>query len=126
VIPKGTTHEFWKSVHAGAVKASQETGCEIIWKGPLKKVIVRARLRRLRISSAARCRGFAWPRWMIRRLVSPVKNAKGSGMPVVVFDSGLRSEDYVSLSPRTISKAASSPASTWRRSWDRTARRGMW
>ena len=24
VIPKGTTHEFWKSIHAGAVKAQQE------------------------------------------------------------------------------------------------------
>ena len=24
VIPKGTTHEFWKSIHAGAVKAEQE------------------------------------------------------------------------------------------------------
>ena len=24
VIPKGTTHEFWKSIHAGAVKAERE------------------------------------------------------------------------------------------------------
>ncbi len=24
VIPKGTTHVFWKSIHAGAVKAEQE------------------------------------------------------------------------------------------------------
>ena len=23
VIPKGTTHEFWKSIHAGAIKAKQ-------------------------------------------------------------------------------------------------------
>ena len=35
VIPKGTTHEFWKSVHAGAETAAQELGVEIIWKGPL-------------------------------------------------------------------------------------------
>ncbi len=26
VIPKGTTHEFWKSVHAGAAKAAKELG----------------------------------------------------------------------------------------------------
>jgi len=26
VIPKGTTHVFWKSIHAGAVKAEQATG----------------------------------------------------------------------------------------------------
>jgi len=42
VIPKGTTHEFWKSIHAGAVKAMQELNdsgleVEIIWKGPLKE-----------------------------------------------------------------------------------------
>src|SRR5579862_6234220 len=37
VIPKGTTHEFWKSVHAGAVQASRELGVDIIWKGPLRE-----------------------------------------------------------------------------------------
>ena len=42
VIPKGTTHEFWKSIHAGAVKAERELNgkgikTEIIWKGPLKE-----------------------------------------------------------------------------------------
>ena len=37
VIPKGTTHEFWKSIHAGAVKAQRELDIEIIWKGPLKE-----------------------------------------------------------------------------------------
>jgi hypothetical protein len=36
VIPKGTTHEFWKSIHAGAEKAARESGATIIWKGPLK------------------------------------------------------------------------------------------
>ena len=30
VIPKGTTHEFWKSIHAGAVKAQRELDIEII------------------------------------------------------------------------------------------------
>ncbi len=37
VIPKGTTHEFWKTVHAGAEKAGQELNVEILWKGPLKE-----------------------------------------------------------------------------------------
>ena len=37
VIPKGTTHVFWKSVHAGALKAAKrELGnVEIQWKGAL-------------------------------------------------------------------------------------------
>ena len=42
VIPKGTTHEFWKSIHAGSNKAAQElaaqgTQIEVIWKGPLRE-----------------------------------------------------------------------------------------
>src|SRR5436189_3858380 len=42
VIPKGTTHEFWKSIHAGSNKAAQEltsqgTDVEVIWKGPLRE-----------------------------------------------------------------------------------------
>ncbi|MFZ9683323.1 MAG: sugar ABC transporter substrate-binding protein, partial [Cephaloticoccus sp.] len=42
VVPKGTTHEFWKSIHAGAIKASRELKAEgieteIIRKGPLRE-----------------------------------------------------------------------------------------
>src|SRR5437762_7520486 len=42
VIPKGTSHEFWKSIHAGAIKASRELSTqgndvEVIWKGPLRE-----------------------------------------------------------------------------------------
>src|SRR5262245_7459691 len=42
VIPKGTTHEFWKSINAGAVKAQRELSekgikADVIWKGPLRE-----------------------------------------------------------------------------------------
>ena len=37
VIPKGTTQEFWKGVHAGALKASKELGVDILWQGPLRE-----------------------------------------------------------------------------------------
>src|SRR2546429_2640330 len=42
VIPKGTTHEFWKAIHAGAMKAGEEikgkgVNVEIIWKGPFRE-----------------------------------------------------------------------------------------
>jgi ribose transport system substrate-binding protein len=34
VIPKGSTHDFWKSVHAGANAAGKEFGYEIYWNAP--------------------------------------------------------------------------------------------
>src|SRR6266700_5961980 len=42
VVPKGTTHEFWKSINAGAVKAQRElaeqgTKVDVIWKGPFRE-----------------------------------------------------------------------------------------
>src|SRR5689334_14114970 len=37
VVPKGSTHEHWKSVHAGAEQAGAELGVQIMWKGPLKE-----------------------------------------------------------------------------------------
>ena len=37
VIPKGTTHNFWKSIESGARKAGKELGVDIIWKGPMKE-----------------------------------------------------------------------------------------
>src|SRR6185503_20937190 len=42
VIPKGTTHEFWKSIHAGALRAAREltdqgTRVALTWKGPLRE-----------------------------------------------------------------------------------------
>ena len=38
VIPKGSTHEYWKSLHEGANKAADELrNVEILWKGPIKE-----------------------------------------------------------------------------------------
>ena len=37
VIPKGTTHVFWKAVEAGARKGAAASGLELVWKGPLQE-----------------------------------------------------------------------------------------
>src|SRR4051812_12922434 len=38
VIPKGTTHDHWKAVRAGALQAAEEFGdTEILWDGPSKE-----------------------------------------------------------------------------------------
>src|SRR5215475_7180728 len=34
MIPKGTTHVFWQTVHAGGIKAAREAGYEILWNAP--------------------------------------------------------------------------------------------
>ena len=37
VIPKGTSHVFWQSIHAGAIKAARELDVDIVWRGPLRE-----------------------------------------------------------------------------------------
>src|SRR2546421_3606446 len=102
VIPKGTTHEFWKSIHAGAVKAERELNekgikTEIIWKGPLKEDDRDQQIQVVENFMSRRVSGIVLAPLDSQALVKPVENAIQAGVPVVIFDSGLKSEPYVSF-----------------------------
>jgi ribose transport system substrate-binding protein len=97
VIPKGTTHEFWKSVHAGAVKASKELDVDIVWKGPLKEDDLKAQIDVVNTFVAQGVSGIALAPLNENALRAPVKAAVGAKIPVVVFDSDLQGDDHVSF-----------------------------
>jgi ribose transport system substrate-binding protein len=102
VIPKGTTHEFWKSINAGAVKAQREltgkgTKVEIIWKGPLREDDRDQQIQVVENFMARRVSGIVLAPLDSQALVRPVANAAQAGVPVVIIDSGLKSEKYVSF-----------------------------
>lgn len=97
VIPKGTTHEFWKSVHAGAVKASQDAGVDIVWKGPLKEDDLKSQIDLVQSFVAQGVSGIVLAPLSDTALRGPVKAAKGAKIPVVVFDSDLQGEDHASF-----------------------------
>ena len=101
VIPKGTTHEYWNSVKAGAEKAAEELGIEIVWKGPLKE---NDRAGQIEIVQQFRTSedidGIVIAPLDANALVKPIRYATNSDKPVVIIDSGLNAkagEDYVSL-----------------------------
>ncbi len=97
VIPKGTTHEFWKSVHAGAVKASRELDVDILWKGPLKEDDLKGQVDVVEGMIAQGVAGIVLAPLNDKALVNPVKAAVAAKIPVVVFDSDLAGKDYVSF-----------------------------
>jgi len=97
VIPKGTTHEFWKSIHAGAVKAERELGVKTIWKGPLKEDDREAQIEVVENMISLGVDGIVLAPLDDTALRTPVKNAVRMGIPVVIIDSGLKSEDQVSF-----------------------------
>jgi ribose transport system substrate-binding protein len=102
VIPKGTSHEFWKSIHAGAVQASQELAAqgdtvEIIWKGPLREDDREQQVQVVEGFLSQKVQGIVLAPLDSRALVRPVEEAKQAGVPVVIIDSGLESEAFVSF-----------------------------
>ena len=89
VIPKGTTHEFWKSIHAGAIKASRELGVEIVWKGPQKEDDREAQVTVVEDFIARRVDGIVLAPLDDRALVRPVREAVGRKIPVVIMAARL-------------------------------------
>jgi ribose transport system substrate-binding protein len=102
VIPKGTTHEFWKSIHAGSIKAANEltgqgTLVEVIWKGPLREDDREQQIQVVEGFAAQGVSGIVLAPLDNRALVRPVSDAGRAGVPTVIIDSGLESEDFVSF-----------------------------
>jgi ribose transport system substrate-binding protein len=89
VIPKGTTHEFWKSVHAGAIKASRELDVDIVWKGPLKEDDLKSQIDLVQSFTAQRVAGITLAPLNDKALIASVDAADRAGIPVVIFDSAL-------------------------------------
>ncbi len=102
VIPKGTTHEFWKAINAGAVKAQRElsvngTKVEVIWKGPLREDDRDQQIQVVENFMARHVSAIVLAPLDSQALVRPVNNAIAAGVPVVVIDSDLKSDKYVSF-----------------------------
>ncbi|MCX8161227.1 MAG: substrate-binding domain-containing protein [Candidatus Saccharicenans sp.] len=97
VIPKGTTHEFWKAVHAGAVKAGQELGVEIFWKGPQKEDDRAQQITVVEDFISRRVDGIVLAPLDDRALMRPVDEAMRDGIPVVIMDSNLQGDNYISF-----------------------------
>lgn len=90
VIPKGTGHMFWKSVHAGALKAAKELGdVEIIWKGPQKEQDTGLQIEVVKNFITKRVDGICLAPNQATGLVDVVLEANEENIPVVIFDSGL-------------------------------------
>ncbi len=97
VIPKGTTHEFWKAIHAGAERAARELGVEIIWKGPQKEDDRAQQITVVEDVISRGVDGIVLAPLDDRALVRPVQDAMRDKIPVVIIDSGLQGKDYVSF-----------------------------
>jgi len=100
VIPKGTTHTFWKSIEAGAREAGQELGVEIIWKGPLKEDDRAQQIALVQQFVSSGVSAIVLAPLDDIALRGPVKSAMDRKIPVVIIDSALKADagkDFVSF-----------------------------
>jgi ribose transport system substrate-binding protein len=100
MIPKGTTHVFWKSVEAGARAAAKDLDVDLVWKGPLKENDRAQQIAIVEQFVTEGVSGIALAPLDDTALRRPVAMAMQRKIPVVIFDSALQGEagtDFVSL-----------------------------
>lgn len=102
VVPKGMTHDFWKTVEAGARRAATDLSTttrrvEMIWKGPLREDDREQQIQVVEGFASQGVDGIVLAPLDRRALVRPVEEAKRLGVPTVVIDSDLDSNQIVSF-----------------------------
>lgn len=97
VIPKGTTHIFWQSVHAGARKAAEEFGVEIEWIGPERESDREKQIQIVDDCIVKKVDGIVLAPNDARALVPSVEKVTGKGIPCVIIDSAVDTDKYVTF-----------------------------
>jgi len=102
VIPKGLTHEFWKAIHAGAMKGARDlqaegVSVELIWKGPIREDDREQQVQVVEGFTSQGVDGIVLAPLDDKALVRPVEDAKRLGIPTVIIDSDLASKEIVSF-----------------------------
>jgi ribose transport system substrate-binding protein len=101
-VPKGTNMTFWLTIHAGAIKAERDLAekgipVEVIWKGPLREDDREQQIQVVEGFTSQGVDGIVLAPLDATALVRPVEEAKRLGIPTVVVDSGLDTDEIVSF-----------------------------
>ena len=92
VIPKSTTHLFWRAIEAGAREGAKEAGVEMIWKGSLREDDPAQQIQIVQQFVSEGVGGIVLAPIDETALRGPVAAAMQKGIPVVIMDSALKGE----------------------------------
>lgn len=96
VIPKATSHVFWISVQEGAMAAGKEFNVDVLWNGPPSETDYSRQLQILDSMIARKVDGIAVAASERKALVGSIDRAAAEGIPLVAFDSGVDTTNYLS------------------------------
>jgi ribose transport system substrate-binding protein len=97
VIPKGTTHIFWQSVHEGAKKAGEEAGVKIFWNGPKLETDREEQIQIIEDFLIKKVSGVVLAPLDSKALVPSVEKMFDAEIPCVIIDSGIETDKIVSF-----------------------------
>ena len=96
VVPKGASHIFWQTVHAGAIKAAGEFGFEVDWNAPPLEIDSSRQIEIVDSMINRHVDGIVLAPVDKQALVAVVERAAAKGIPVAIFDSAIDTEKFVS------------------------------
>ena len=97
VVPKATAHLFFVSVHEGVNRAAAEMQAQVVWNGPSDETDSTRQIQIVDSMIAQGVDGIVISATDERALVPPLERARAAKIPVVIFDSAVAMEDYVSF-----------------------------
>ena len=95
VIPKATTHIFWQSVRAGALKAGEEAGVRILWSGPERETDRERQIQIVEDFLVRKVIGVVLAPNDENALVPSVEKIYARNIPCAIIDSGIKTDKYV-------------------------------
>ena len=97
VIPKADVFTFWPTVRRGAEAACKDLGIEMVWRGAKNETSITDEIQIVELMIGKKVDGIVLAPQSDTALVQVVEKAVAAGIPVVVIDSGLKSDKYVSF-----------------------------
>jgi len=97
VIPKGSTHDFWKSVHAGANAAGKEFGYEIYWNAPELETDRERQIQIVEDFIVQKVDGLVLAPVDKDALVPAVEKLANLKIPCAIIDSAIGTDKYITF-----------------------------
>ena len=96
-IPKGSTHEFWKAMQAGAEEAAKANNVELLWKGPEKEDDKADQISTVQSFTSQGVNGIILAPLDAEALKNPSKEAMAKGIKMIIVDSDLKGAETESF-----------------------------
>jgi ribose transport system substrate-binding protein len=97
VVPKGASHLFWQTIHAGTLKAGAEFDLDVSWQAPQLEIDTSRQIAIVENLISRQVDGILLAPVDEESLVSPVERAAEQGIPVAIFDSSINTDKIVSF-----------------------------